>query len=350
MERGWLYDGTSAVRHEVALGSAGETLIVLYADGDRSEIARARLFHVDTRGDYEVYGLGGVDGWRLGVPKGATAGLGPLLPPRRRYGRWIDRIGLWRAAAAAALISVGVVFAATRFPGWVAPFVPKSWEANVGAPVMASLEGRYCHGPGGDEALRKLARALAPELDDLDIRVVNIDMVNAAALPGDRILIFEELIRRAEGPEEVAGVLAHEIAHVQNRHVTEAMVRQLSFGLFVSLFGGGTGANLETFLSARYTRGSEAEADEDAIRALERARISPLGGAAFFARVARQESQFGMIGRGLSYISTHPEPAERERRFRESAGARTDWAPPLEAAEWKALVGICRNDPEQNRD
>jgi Zn-dependent protease with chaperone function len=348
--QGWLYDGTSAIRHEVRLEAAGDDLIVGYTDGDRSEIPRSRLFHVDTRGDFEVYGHAGVDGWRLGVPKGAAAELGPLLPRRRRYGRWIDRIGLWRAVAAAALISVGLVFGATRFPGWVAPFVPKSWERSIGGPILAGLEGRYCHGPGGDAALRKLARALAPEAPDLDIRVVNISMVNAAALPGDRILIFEELIRRAEGPEEVAGVLAHEIAHVENRHVTEAMVRQLSFGLIVSLFGGGTGANLETFLSTRYTRGAEEEADTDAIHALERARISPAGAAAFFGRVARQESRMGIVGRGLSYISTHPEPAERERRFRESAGSRTDWAPALTPEEWKALVAICRTDPEQNGD
>lgn len=349
MEEGWLYDGASAVRHAVRLGSEDERLIIVYADGDRSEVPRARLFHVDTRGEYEVFGHEGVDGWRLGIPKAAAAGLGPLLPPRRRYGRWIDRIGLWKAAAVAALISAGLIFVATQFPGWVAPFVPKSWERNVGGPIISSLEGNVCHGPGGDAALRKLANALAPEARDLDIRVVNFSMVNAAALPGDHILIFEELLRRADGPDEIAGVLAHEIAHIENRHVTEAMVRQLTFGLFVSLVGGGTGANLDTFLSSRYTRGAEAEADEDAIRALRRADISPLGASAFFGRIARQESSLGMIGRGLSYISTHPEPAARERRFREAAGRRTEWKPPLTPEEWRALVGICRNDPEQNR-
>lgn len=347
MERAWLYDGTSAIRHQVEVASAGESLIVRYADGDTSEVPRARLCHVDSRGDDEVYGHLDVDGWRLGVPKTAAAALGPLLPPRRRYGRWIDRVGLWRAVLAAVLVSAAVIFAAIRFPAVAAPFFPKAWERAVGAPVMAGLDGRFCSTPAGDSALRKLTAALSPRAGELDVRVVDISMVNAAALPGDHILLFEELVRRADGPDEVAGVLAHEIAHIENRHVTQAMIRQLSFGLFVSLVGGGTGANLETFLSSRYSRGAEAEADEDAIRALERARISPLGAAGFFARVAREEARLGAISRGLSYISTHPNPQARERRFRASAAAGAAYKPALDPEEWRALQRICAEDPRR---
>jgi predicted Zn-dependent protease len=210
---------------------------------------------------------------------------------------------------------------------------------------MAGLDGRFCNAPAGREALRTLAAALSPRSAELDVRVVDIDIVNAAALPGDHILIFEELLRRADGPDEVAGVLAHEIAHIENRHVSAAMVRQLSFGLFVSLVGGGTGANLETFLQSRYSRGAEAEADEDAIRALQRARISPAGAAGFFARAAQAEARMGAIGRGLSYVSTHPDSLARERRFRESARSGTRYTPPLNAKQWRALQRICADDP-----
>ncbi|HYG47114.1 MAG TPA: M48 family metallopeptidase [Allosphingosinicella sp.] len=349
MEGGWLYDGTTAVRHEIEVGAGGDALLIRYADGGTSRVPREKLFHVDTRGAWEVYGHCDVDGWRLGVPGAAAATLGPLLPPRRRYGRWIDRIGLVRAVLAAVAVSALIVFLATLFPSWVAPYVPRAWEEAVGGPIVASLDGHYCHGPGGDEALRKLASAIAPDAQDLDIRVVNVDIVNAAALPGGHILIFAPLLTQADGPDEVAGVLAHEIAHVERRHVTAAMIRQLSFGLFVTLVGGGTGANLETFLSARYSRSAEAEADADAIAALQRARVSPGGAAGFFDRVARQQNRLGAIGAGLSYISTHPEPELRARRFRASAEGGSGWKPPLSAAEWRALVDICRNDPAQNR-
>lgn len=337
MTRGWLYDGASAVRHDVEVSCEGATLVVRYADDDVSTLARDRLQHVDSRGAFEVYGLEGVDGWRLGVPSDFGAGL---LPPRRRYGRWIDRIGLWKAVAAAAIVSVLVVIGAGYLPALIAPIVPKALEEAVGAPIMAGLEGSFCSSPAGDAALARLTRSLAPGMEGLDVRIVSIPIVNAAALPGDHVLIFEPLLRRAEGPDEVAGVLAHEIAHIENRHVAEAMVRQLTFGLFVAMVGGNTGANLETFLGARYSRGAESEADEDAIRMLRSAAISPAGAADFFARVAEDEARLGVLGQGLSYISTHPEPVVRERRFRTAAGA-AGYKPPLSTEEWQALRDIC---------
>jgi hypothetical protein len=337
MTRGWLYDGASAVRHDVEVDCEGATLVVRYADGDSSTLARDRLHHVDSRGADEVYGLEGVDGWRLGVPSDFGAGL---LPPRRRYGRWIDRIGLWKAVAAAAIVSVLVVIGAGYLPALIAPILPKAVEEAVGAPIMAGLEGSFCSSPAGDAALARLTRSLAPDMEGLDVRIVSIPIVNAAALPGDHILIFEPLLRRADGPEEVAGVLAHEIAHIENRHVAEAMVRQLTFGLFVATVGGNTGANLETFLGARYSRGAEAEADEDAIRMLRSAAISPAGAADFFARVAQDEERLGVLGQGLSYISTHPAPDGRARLFRTAAGNQ-GYKAPLSPAEWQALRNIC---------
>lgn len=345
--RGWLYDGTLALRHDVHVSAEGDGLVILYADGDRSEIPAAKLVYVDSRNGFEVYGHSDVDGWRLGLTAEDAARLKAALPERRRYGRWIDRIGLVKAAAIALVISIGIVLLATRFPTWVAPYVPRSWEDNFGDPIVAGLSGRFCDGAGGQEALDKLARTLAPGAGPLHIKVVNIDIVNAAALPGGNIVIFEELLTSASGPDEVAGVLAHEIAHIENRHVTEAMIRQFTFGFFLAMVGGGTGANIESVLSTRYGRDAEREADRDAIAALSRANISPLGASAFFGRVAEQERRLGALGQGLSYISTHPNPGERQRLFRESAGMRRDFKPSLSSAEWHALANICHNDPDQ---
>jgi predicted Zn-dependent protease len=114
------------------------------------------------------------------------------------------------------------------------------------------------------------------------------------------------------------------------------------------MVGGNTGANLETFIGASYSRSAEAEADEDAIRMLRSAGISPSGAADFFARVAGDEERLGMLGQGLSYISTHPDPAARERRFRTAAAAQS-YKPPLTPAEWQALRGICGGNAQMPR-
>ncbi|HWH22971.1 MAG TPA: M48 family metallopeptidase, partial [Allosphingosinicella sp.] len=180
---------------------------------------------------------------------------------------------------------------------------------------------------------------------ELNVRVVDIKMVNAAALPGSNIVLFRELISEADGPDQVAGILAHEIAHVEQRHVTEAMIRQMGVGMIIALLGGGTGANADALLSAGHSRAAEREADEAALQALRRANISPLPTADFFARLAGEERKLGAIGAGLEYLSTHPLSSDREARFRQAAEKDRRYDAALSREEWESLFNICFNKP-----
>lgn len=342
---GWLYDGESAIRHEVRVQASGRALLIDLADGRRDTVPAERLVHMESRDEGEVFGRSDVAGWRLGLlePDGELA---HLLPRRQVYGRWIDRLGLVRAAAIGLVLSAAVLFAGSRFPTWAAPLVPMSWEKRFGDTLVGDFGGRFCKGAGGQAALRKLAARLSPKASALNIRVADLPMVNAAALPGGNIVIFRKLLDEAEGPDEVAGVLAHEIAHVEERHVTEALLRELGVGVVIAAFGGGTGANIETLLSARYSRDAEREADDAAIRSLARAGVSPIPAARFFERMASQE---GRLADGLAYLSSHPPSAERQGRFRQSAVRGKDYRPTLSEAEWKALANICRPDRSSAR-
>lgn len=344
MAQAWLYDGERALRHEVEVDAAGGALRIRFADGDILSLPPSRLVHVESRSGREVYGRPDAQGWRLGIPADAVAGLAAVLPRAQRYGRLVDRIGLVPALAAFLLVSAAAVYGAGRLPEWLAPHIPPAWEDRYGDTLVGDFGGKYCDGKGGQQALDKLARRLSPGAARLNIRVVDLDFVNAAALPGGNIVIFEELLSDAKGPDEVAGILGHEIAHVERRHVTEAMIRELGLGLVISAFGGNTGGNINSLLSAGYSRDAEREADGDAIAALRRAGISPLATAAFFDRVARQEARFGGVAEGLSYISTHPLSTERRARFRDSAVKGAAYTPALDRAEWQALLAICASD------
>lgn len=68
-----------------------------------------------------------------------------------------------------------------------------------------------------------------------EITVVKSDVVNAFALPGGYIVVFTGLMKKAESAEEVAGVLAHELNHVLQRHGLERIVKQLGFVAVVSI-------------------------------------------------------------------------------------------------------------------
>jgi hypothetical protein len=303
-------------------------------------VSPERLFYLESRGDADVYGRNDVRGWRLGIenplPEVAT-----LLPRKGVYGRWVDRIGLIPFIGIAIAASVALFFTLGQFPRWLAPLVPVEWEERFGDTLVGDFSGRFCDHPGGQAALNKLAAQLSPKTSRLNIRVADIGFVNAAALPGGNIVIFEQLLRQSNGPDEVAGVLAHEIAHVEERHVTQALLRELGMGIFIAAFGGTTGASVNDLMAASYSRDSEREADAGAIAALRRAGISPVPTADFFGRMARKE---GKLSERLSYISSHPVTRERQRRFAASADERRTYRPSLSRDEWEALVNICRND------
>jgi len=347
MAEAWLYDGASAVRRQVSVQAEGGSALALrFPDGEGLSVPKETLTFVESRRDCDIYGRNDVPGWRLGIAPGDAAPLGAVLPGKARYGRLIDRIGLGPAVGIGLAVSAAVVFAGMHFPSWAAPYVPKSWEKKFGDTLVGDFGGRYCPGPAGQAALDKLAAKLSPDAGALNIRVVHVPLVNAAAFPGGHIVIFDELLKEAASPDELAGVLAHEIAHVEERHTTEAMIRHFGIGVFVTALGGTTGASAETLLAARHSRGAEAEADDRAIATLARAGISPAGTAGFFQRMAKVEAKLGNVAVPLSYVSSHPLSAERQRKFRAAAAKGHAYRPALSAEEWKALRGICFNVPK----
>jgi predicted Zn-dependent protease len=125
------------------------------------------------------------------------------------------------------------------------------------------------------------------------------------------------------------------------------MIRELGLGIVISAFGGSTGTNINTLLSASYSRGAEREADQGAIRMLSAGSVSPLPTAGFFARLAKGESKLRGLEQGLSYISTHPLSADRQKLFQSSAKKGAAYRPSLTAEEWKALRGICSKRSEK---
>jgi Zn-dependent protease with chaperone function len=336
----WLYDGRSAVRRGATLLPGDGGIRLVSAAGEEVFVSTGLLDHVESRPGHEVYGHRELPGWRLGVPVPVPSTLQSLLPGRRNYGGLIDRVGLVPALLAGALVSAAIIYAGTRAPDLLAPHVPASWEKRYADALIGDLDGRVCSTPAGQAALDKLTDRLTPRRD-IKVRVADLRMVNAVALPGGNIVIFRDLLTEAESPDEAAGVLAHEIAHVENRDVTRAMIRHYGLGMLLVGFGGTTGGNFESLLGASYSRGAETEADTDAIASLQRAGISPAPTARFFDRLGRLEMKLGKLDETFNYISTHPQSAGRRERFLASAEKGRTYRPSLGRDEWEALQDIC---------
>jgi predicted Zn-dependent protease len=271
-----------------------------------------------------------------------------VAPAIRRRARRGLRYG---AAATLALLAVvgGFIWGMPIVAAWLVAYVPIEWEKSLSEDVdHEPWWGARCTDPAGEAALAKLTRRLTDGIDTpypIRVSVRDNRLVNAFALPAGRIVLLRGLVADAQSPDEVAGVLAHELTHVLKRHPMRALIANSGLALLFELtIGNGTGASLGLVLTTlSYTRAMEAEADAGALDLLRRAGISSAGFASFFARLETREEKDGRalgIGFALpSYLRTHPATQQRLEAIRADGAAGTHSA--LESGDWQALKAIC---------
>ena len=341
-----LYDGASAQRHEVMVEADGATLRLSGADGWSAAVDGALLTQIDD--DRVTLRLGRSDapGWRLAIAHPVDPAILALVAPPPRYGRWIDRVGLFPALAIGGLVTAAVVTFGYVAPRWLAPHVPLGWERNVGSAIVGDFGDLRCRSPAGQRALEALVERVAPGATKgehaIKVAALDVPMFNAAALPGGYIVVFKPAITESN-VDALAGILAHEVAHVRRRHVTEALLRELGIGALIRLFAGDIGANAEQIVALSYTRDNEAQADADAIAMLRRAGISPQPTAKLFADLAKERDDGLSIS--AQFLESHPLSRRRAGLFAKSFDPRAPYRPALPESEDNALFDICRDLP-----
>lgn len=167
--------------------------------------------------------------------------------------------------------------------------------------------------------------------------VAKNSQINAFALPGGIIVVYTGLIEATRRPEELAGVLAHEIQHVEQRHSLNAAIKNLGLrGLWALVTGdiGGAifGKAAVRLLSLSFSRDAERDADSHGFDTLVEQDIDPAGMADFFKVLGEKQAN------GPAFLSTHPGSEDREKALR----ARLDELKgrqfkPLEFGSWPPL-------------
>lgn len=244
----------------------------------------------------------------------------------------------WLAAgiAVAALAALGLPFAAKHVPWRLEQWMAALLVTNPAAPVCT---GR--NEPAARELLQKFVKRLYP-LDDGDAGLpVTIDViagktVNAYATLGGGIHVFDGLLQQAETPEELAGVLAHEIEHVRNRHIIQGVaVNLVTLGALKLVMPGNREAEAQMaylLLTLKFSRQEESEADVRGLMRLQAARIDTAGFKKFFTRVANKSSP-------PEIISNHPASDSRAELAARYSGHPVE--PILNQDDWMTLKRIC---------
>jgi predicted Zn-dependent protease len=145
--------------------------------------------------------------------------------------------------------------------------------------------------------------------------------VNAFALPGGIVIVHAGLIEAAVSPEELAAVIAHEVAHAELRHGLKASIQKLGLtGLSRILFFGASDRFAQAAATAgerKFSRDAEREADLDGLSRLIDARIDPQAMLTFFETLARH-ARTG----GSALMASHPPTEERLAALRDEITRR----------------------------
>jgi Zn-dependent protease with chaperone function len=232
-----------------------------------------------------------------------------------------------------ALVAALVIFALPFF----AKHVPWSFETKMAGYLETGDHFEPCTNAAGKLELKKVVDRLYPQPEfPIDASVISGKTVNAFAFLGGKIYIYDGLLQKAESPEELAGVLAHEIEHVRHRHIIEGVfVRLVTIELLRFIFDPQSGVDpniINSLVNLRFSRDQEDEADRDGLKRLQRAHVNVMGFAQFFKR----EDKAGAIP---ALLSDHPSSGNRSELAQ--SYFRVDTTPVLTVNEWKNLKKIC---------
>ncbi|MFM1969075.1 MAG: hypothetical protein RL152_452 [Bacteroidota bacterium] len=152
----------------------------------------------------------------------------------------------------------------------------------------------------------------------INVHVVENKEINAFAMPGRHLVVHTGLIEFADTQEEIAGVIAHEIAHIESGHVVKKLGKEIGLSILMNLTLGDIGGEvvrnaLSTITSTAYDRSLEKEADLKAVDYMVSAKMNPTFLASFLEKLDKQ----AQTPEVLQWVSTHPDSKERVRYIKE---------------------------------
>jgi predicted Zn-dependent protease len=216
-------------------------------------------------------------------------------------------------------------------------------EVQIGRSIMRDIRnsGQVVEDPLVNEYINEVGNKVAAQTNDGDhdftFFVIDDHRINAFALPGGYIGVHTGLLEASRSEDELAGVLAHEVAHVTQRHIARAIhanSRQsllstaIMLGAMIAGAAGGGGDVMQAGIAVaqgtaaqqqiNFTRSNEHEADRVGIAALADAGFDPYGMASFFDVMSRQDSR-APDERAPEFLRTHPVTSSRIAEARNRA-------------------------------
>jgi predicted Zn-dependent protease len=237
------------------------------------------------------------------------------------------KITFWFIAAFALVTIIGSFLVGFMVRSLVAK-IPVEWENHVGNTLMAELEKKETLVTNAqlqarlDQAVAPLVASLPPGRVTFKFHILSDPFPNAFALPGGHVMVNTGLLELATRPEEIAGVVAHELAHVTQMHGFRKIISSAGPYLVAKLFLGNRGGLLGVLgdssqLLVRQTFSQEYELEADAFgwQYLVAAHIDPRGLTDMLRKLKLVEDSRKSRGLENRAFSSHPPTEKRIRRL-----------------------------------
>lgn len=219
---------------------------------------------------------------------------------------------------------------------------PRTFEDKIQNFADPQFADRGCRGNlNADLALKKLISRIYPinqedKTYNIHVHVVKDQDINAYAELGGHVFINTGLLQQARSPEELAGVIAHEIGHVQHRDILRGFIAKFfTYEAVHFVFQGKVDSSAywtKFLLDMGFSRKQEARADEAGLLRLQKTHVDNSGILDFFQRMEAMDSW-------PSFISDHPSDSDRLANIKKYPNQGT--TPILSKEEWNNLKNYC---------
>ena len=355
---GTFYDGKSANKYPVKLRLTAEQLVLEFPDGRQIQwlYTALQLSRTDSKGPVRLERPTAnpdsipeaivIEDPRFlhAAHRVAPGALGNVWnQPHKRSLRYA--LMILALVVIPPLIFAIWVYAIPAMTNVVADKIPTKWEEKIGQDYFQMLFKDSLKEPAPevrkalDVISKRLLTAVPGQPYQFRIHVHPSEMVNAMALPGGTIVVFQGLINATETPEELAGVLAHEFQHVLKRHSTRNIIRSEAINLFGLIISGNSDSMVNVILQAgnlldhlRYSRQLESQADAEGMKMMLATHVDPLGMIRVFEKLEEQHNKPESTKKDKK--KADPEKKDSKETDKEAKGSEKEGEAPPEWTQY----------------